>query len=142
GWATHVLADVWIHPLVNRGVGRMLGRGGPEGLTYAEDPVPHVRVELGLDAYYAGSGELPGRIRPTFLLDPGGVNFVAEAYDETYWIRLDRRRLRASFRTASRLLPWILAYERWIAPAMRRDAGGRGPLLPAGRALAMLRAAS
>lgn len=142
GWATHVLADVWIHPLVNRGVGRLHGRGGPEGLTYAEDPVLHIRVELGLDAYYAGTGEWPMRIRPTFPLEPGGVDFVAEAYDETYRIRLDRRRLRASFRTASLLLPGMLAYERWLAPAMRRDAGGRGPLPPSGAALAMLGAAS
>jgi hypothetical protein len=120
GWVTHVLADIWIHPLVNRGVGRKVATGESLGLSYAEDPVNHIRVELGLDAYYAQSDEVPERLELAFHLDPRGINFVADAYDETYRIRADRRRLLASYRNASRLLPLMLKYERAVAPAMRR----------------------
>ncbi len=122
GWATHVLADAWIHPLVNRGVGRKLGRGGPAGLSYAEDPVHHVRVELGLDAYYARHIDVPGRLGPAPFRGLVATRFIADAYDETYGIRVDRRRLFASIRNAARLVPWMLSCERLIAPAMCRGA--------------------
>ena len=50
GWVTHVLGDIWIHPLINQAVGeRVCGHRLP-GLTYADDPLTHVRIELGTDA--------------------------------------------------------------------------------------------
>ena len=142
GWATHVLADAWIHPLVNRGVGRKLGRGGPAGLSYAEDPIHHVRVELGLDAWYARNVDVPGRLGPSPFCGPDATGFIADAYDETYRIRVDRRRLLASFRNATRLLPWMLRYERIIAPAMSRVATTVGARTRADMAVMAFRAAS
>jgi len=142
GWATHVLADIWIHPLVNRSVGRRVARGGSAGISYAVDPVTHVRVELGLDACYARGSEVPRRIGRLFLLDSRGINLVADAYDETYRIWVDRRRLSASYRNAIRLLPGVLTYERMVAAAMRGGAETSGTNTRAGLVLVPLRAAS
>jgi hypothetical protein len=46
GWATHVLADAMIHPLVNIAAGDARGSGP---LTYADDPGLHLAVEIGAD---------------------------------------------------------------------------------------------
>lgn len=50
GFATHVLADIHIHPLVNRGVAALLHREQP--VPFCENPAAHLRVELGLDSCY------------------------------------------------------------------------------------------
>ncbi|MFC1759239.1 zinc dependent phospholipase C family protein [Planctomycetota bacterium] len=48
GWASHVVGDAIIHPLINRLVGRIVCDADLE-VPYAEDPSSHIRVELGLD---------------------------------------------------------------------------------------------
>ena len=50
GWVSHIIADVIVHPLVNDGVGRWANHDGP--INYAEDPVSHLRLEMGIDGHY------------------------------------------------------------------------------------------
>jgi hypothetical protein len=112
GWATHVVADACLHPLINRGAAELArGRGTPS-LTYAEDPVAHVRVEMGLDGLLmvrdgrpAGTAGESGRSQDI-------LRCLGEAYQETYGTRPDPARLTASYRALRRFGPWLLALGR------------------------------
>jgi hypothetical protein len=134
GWATHVLADGLIHPLINRAAGELTGRPGPR--TFADDPAAHVRVEQGLDAVVGARLGATWRVagRP-----PAGpvVGPLGEAFARTYGFRPARSALAASVRAADRAVPVLLGYGRAVA---RRFAGGRGG--PAGAATDLLFAAA
>jgi hypothetical protein len=111
GWATHVLADAVVHPVINREAARRSGLGVGESLTYADAPATHVRVEMGVDAFYSREMDVPQR----------AVAWLATAYDVTYQIRIDRNRLLATQRRALRLMPRLLAFERLICLGLRDD---------------------
>jgi hypothetical protein len=119
GWATHVLADCWIHPVINREVARRSPRSQAGEVSYAEDPVAHIRVELGIDSAYALDTAVPARPWTASVVDRVQTDILASAYDTTYGIRVDRDRLGATKRAALRLMPWMLAYERLIARGLR-----------------------
>ena len=121
GWTTHVLADCWIHPVINREVARRFPRSEAGEVSYAEDPVAHIRVELGIDSAYARDAAVPARPWPASVVDRLGTDVLANAYDTSYGIRVDRDRLCATKRAALRLMPWMLAYERLIARGLRCD---------------------
>lgn len=113
GWATHVLADVLLHPPINRAVAELTR--GPEsgGLTFADDPVGHIRVEQGMDAAFSerfGASALwPGGSR-AFI--PPAVRLLAAAYRETYRFAPSEHRLLASCRAVGRGVPLLLGYGR------------------------------
>lgn len=50
GWFCHALADVLIHPLINKAAAAVAGADVP-ALSYADNPPLHVAVEVGLDGY-------------------------------------------------------------------------------------------
>lgn len=79
GWLTHVLADVAIHPLVNRAAAQ---RAEAEGRLYTLHD--HVSVEVGVDAWFGWRHRRLARIplRPAF--DRSGFDFVVRAYRETH----------------------------------------------------------
>jgi hypothetical protein len=112
GWATHVLADVSIHPLINRAAGALVHGDPDRPLHFADNPVAHVRVEQGLDA------TVIGRFSPPTVpaLPNDGMRSVgamlAAAYRETYGPVTSRRKLVGSYRVAARLAPLLLAYLR------------------------------
>jgi hypothetical protein len=119
GWATHVLADAVVHPVINREAARRSGQEVGEGLTYADAPGTHVRVEIGVDAFYSRDRHVPEQPWPAAPLDQSAVAWLATAYDVTYQIRIDRNRLLATQWCALRLMPRLLAYERLISPGLR-----------------------
>ena len=108
GWATHVLADIWIHPLINFAVcatfeGSQVRRAG-----FAFDRASHIRVETGLDAALpttAGWAD-PPRIGPGIA--SSATELVSRAYRQTYGFSPSRTRLRLTMRTAKSVSSLVL----------------------------------
>jgi hypothetical protein len=124
GWATHVLADALIHPLINRAAGELVG-GRPSGpLTIADDPAAHIRVEQGLDAVIVtrlGASALwPGGNRS--FITPA-VRLLRGAYAATYGVAPSDRALAASCRALARSVPLLLGYGRVVGRWFARDDG-------------------
>ena len=99
GWATHVLADALIHPLVNLAAGDARG-GGP--LTYADDPGLHLAVEVGADGCQFDRWRQTDMPRLPHL--PGGtVEYLGDAYRKVYGPAIQHRSVRTS----------VAAWARW-----------------------------
>jgi hypothetical protein len=84
GWATHVLGDIWIHPLINEAVGEFVHAGHNLKIAYADDPISHIRVETGLDAILPAYGNwtYPPRIwRSTGVM---ASTLIVSAYRRTF----------------------------------------------------------
>ena len=99
GWATHVLADIWLHPLINQAVEAMSGGSQPHEVSFAFDRASHIRVETGLDAVLPASGgwARSPAIGPRTPTLPAGL--IASAYRATYGFTASDWRLRMT-------LPW------------------------------------
>ena len=113
GWATHVLADILIHPLINRAASELAGNSPSNALTFADNPVAHIRVEQGLDAVIAA------RFRPSRFWRARNQSFVAvavrllsQAYGETYHYASSIRHLTRSCQAVSLGVPLLLRYGR------------------------------
>jgi len=102
GWLTHVLADQAIHPLVGEGVGELL-HGTRRFVGISENATAHVRVEVGLDMWYASRhpdlSSLP--CRPVF--DRRSVRHLVGAYRETYALEVDPDLFLSSHHAAVRM---------------------------------------
>lgn len=110
GWGTHVLGDILIHPLINQAVGeRACGHRLP-GLTYADDPIAHIRIELGLDAMLPAKFGWPNPCIGVDF-DPGraGVEALTRAYRQTYGLTFSCIRMRLSHRLAGVFVSALLA---------------------------------
>jgi hypothetical protein len=83
GWVSHVLADVLLHPPINRAAARLIGRDRIEYGDAAQE-VAHVRVELGVDAHSLAREPalLATRLRPVF--DRGTVAWLGSAFRAVY----------------------------------------------------------
>jgi len=123
GWVTHLLADIAVHPLVNRGAGELVhgDRGRP--LTFVEDTSAHVRVEVGLDAVFYDSrpGARGVRLKPAF--DDASVSFLERAFAATYGVPFPAESLLASHRAVVRYVPFLARLNR----VMGRRHRGRLP---------------
>ncbi len=96
GWLSHVIGDVLLHPAVNRAAAVL--RGDPGLLTYADDPEAHLRVEVGLDAYFdARYGTPPLRD----VLD-GETGLMVRGYHATYGVRIPRSTFDTAFAAGAR----------------------------------------
>jgi len=103
GWLVHVLADERIHPLVGLAVGE--ARTGDRGRFFPSyaDPGTHLRVEMGLDAFYAKRHPAArGRLIP-FTLDEGDAAFVSEVYESVYGLAFEVEHVQAGLRGCARL---------------------------------------
>jgi hypothetical protein len=145
GWVTHVLADHAIHPLIACAVGELL-HGRPDlSVDGDTDPVAHVRVESGLDAFWAHRRPrlrwLPAR--PVF--DERSAGFLARAFAETYgvafpdalFLRAHRLSVRRS-RQGLHLAAWAaraMGVEAHRRPGLRLERGARGLAAKVRRAL-------
>jgi hypothetical protein len=110
GWVTHVLGDIWIHPLINQAAGeRAFGHRLP-GLTYADDPVAHVRIELGMDAILPAKFGWPHPCVSSGF-DPGwaGVEALTRAYRQTYGLSFSGLRMRLSHHLVGGFVSALLA---------------------------------
>lgn len=131
GWVSHVLADVHIHPLVNDAADR-LPADSPGGRCR---DVGHVMVESGLDAWFLRrAGRLPHtRLRHAFGL--GGARFITDAFDDTYDLEIDERRMLGFHRNVTRWYsPYLLLAGR-IADHHTRDPVDRRGVLGGATAL-------
>jgi hypothetical protein len=152
GWATHVLVDIEIHPLINEAVGELLHGGRHPGVPYAEDPISHIRVETGLDAALPASGNWPRPPRTPARVAARAARQIVTAYRGTYGFSPSLMRLNTVLRitqvfTSLALLNGAVASGRsrgWLARGVFRgisvlsrrfQPGGRlaaftNPLLP------------
>ena len=120
GWASHVLGDVRLHPLIGRAVGARL-HGDPERrMNAAEDVATHVAIEVGVDIRLSleeAGVPLPPR-QP--LLTDATSPWIADALHTTYALRWSPERLRTDHRTAvARTARWPRALR-----ALSRGASG------------------
>lgn len=101
GWLTHVLADRRIHPLVGYATGEALF-GQPTFVDSGRAPSTHVRVEAGLDVWFART-ERPRVFRevPSTLQRRLG-RLLAKAYTKTYETPFTAAEFEASLRAVSR----------------------------------------
>lgn len=141
GWASHVLGDVELHPVVGRAVGELLYRDAGRRVDAAENVEAHVSLEVGLDlCIYHRVPELPRPPATPHFRGPR-IHHLARALESTYGLRWDRRNLLRNHERAVRLTAWwpraleVLAFRGGRAP------GGKGSL-PVRWALAGLGALS
>jgi len=87
GWASHVLGDVELHPLVGRAVGeRLFGDRGVRVNT-ADDVTTHVSIEVGLDLAVgeAEGAALPKAPERSWVTAPS-ARYLARALERTYQV--------------------------------------------------------
>jgi hypothetical protein len=139
GWATHVVADALVHPLINRAAHELV-RGMRDGaLTFADDPASHIRVEVGLDATIADRFPTPdppgaSRVVATRFVVP----LLASAYRATYGLPRPASTLARSYRALTRGLPFLTRYRRLAAASIGRGIVARA----AAAAFALARAST
>ena len=121
GWLTHVIADREVHPWVGRGVGELLTGCRQTFVAGGAEPLGHLRVEVGLDCWYAGrhADARAVRLRPAF--DELSIAFLERAYARTYGIAVSRELLLTSHRAVGRRAGQALAFMR-ILGALTDDA--------------------
>jgi hypothetical protein len=102
GWLTHFLADVLIHPLIGRAVGELLTGSRETFVDGSSDLLGHVRVEVGLDAWYARRHPEVCRRRLLPALPGEEGAYLARAYASTYGVRMPAPMFARSLRVSSR----------------------------------------
>jgi hypothetical protein len=90
GWVTHVIGDREIHPLIGRGVGELVHGSNDVFVDGSSDPESHLRIELGLDCWFAARhpDARAVRLRPTF--DESTVGYLERAYARTYGVAIPK----------------------------------------------------
>ncbi len=108
GWASHLLADVEIHPVVGRAVGERLYGDRGRRMDALADVATHVSLEVGLDiAVLRREGaELPAPPARPFFPHHGRIRFLTRALEETYGVRWDGHLLAKHHVQAVRLTRW------------------------------------
>jgi len=127
GWATHVLGDVAIHPVVGRAVGERLHGDRERRVDAAEDVCAHVSVEVGLDMLFLESvTEIP---RPPAALHASGsgIELLRSAIHDVYGLNWHPGQLMRDHRQAVRLTRWWPRTLRALGLAPPLLAGGAPP---------------
>lgn len=133
GWATHVLGDVEIHPLVGRAVGERLYGDRERRVDALEDVATHVSTEVGLDiAVLMAVPEVPSPPSvPHF--DGRSIRHLEAALARTYCFSWDRAALLSHHRRAVQMTRWWPLALRTLG---RGGSGGDGAGARSGRLLA------
>lgn len=123
GWLTHVLGDREIHPLIGLGVGELLHGSRDVFVDGSSDPESHLRVELGVDAWFAARRPAARsvRLRPTF--DEGSISFLERAYARTYGVAIPKASFLSSHQQTGKRVGQSLATIGFIG-ALMDDARG------------------
>lgn len=110
GWASHVLGDVEIHPVVGRAVGELLHGDRDRRVDAEEDVEAHVSLEVGLDLslYHACMRDGGGLPCPPAVAHFQGsrIRHLAQALEETYELPWDGKALLRAHIRATRLTAW------------------------------------
>jgi len=124
GWATHVLGDVQIHPIVGRAVGERLFGDRTRRVDALEDTATHVSLEVGLDIALlrASPPAVQAPARP-FLRDAAGASHLAGALERTHAFAWERQQLVRDHRLAVRQIRW---WPRLLSHLPLAPAGGSG----------------
>ncbi|WP_171472051.1 zinc dependent phospholipase C family protein [Frigoriglobus tundricola] len=101
GWATHVLADVLVHPLVNRAAAELTHGTASGALATPDGLVAHLRIEQGMDAALGARFGASALWRGASVPSAAIVRLLATAYRETYQFAPPERRLTASCRAVA-----------------------------------------
>ncbi len=106
GWASHVLGDIEIHPLVGRAVGERLYGDPDRRVDALEDVATHVSLEVGLDiaVLEAASGVPTPPALPHF--DDRTIHHLEGALSWTYGVSWDAADLLTYHRRAVWLTRW------------------------------------
>ena len=127
GWLTHVLGDQAVHPVIGRGVGELLTGDPTAFVDGSSNPLAHLRVEMGLDAWYAQRVPQVRVRRLCDAFDDDSVGFLVRAYAAVYRVALDPRHFVRSHRAATRRVGQALGSMGMVGALM----GGNGaPVLP------------
>jgi hypothetical protein len=118
GWLTHVIADREIHPWIGRGVGQLLTGCQETFIVGASEPLSHLRVELGVDCWYAARHREIRAIRLTPVFDDQSIAFLEQAYRRTYGLAVPRDLLLQSHRRVGRRAGQALASMRILGALM------------------------
>jgi hypothetical protein len=124
GWATHVLADRLVHPLVGRGVSELV-HGDPRGfVSGADNPTAHVRVETGLDAWISNLHPNLRQVRLAPVFDGTSVRFLQEAYRRVYGVEIPGGAFLSSHLILTRRSGHALAGMALLGGDLERATGG------------------
>jgi hypothetical protein len=115
GWVTHILADVEVHPLVNEAASELLEREGNGQPDHHECEVAHVRVEVGLDAWFVGSSPGARSLRVRQAFDSRRIRFLQDALAATYPFDFPLHRLLRAHRMVGHFFGPYLALARLIS---------------------------
>lgn len=127
GWLTHFLADKAIHPVIGRGVGELLTGKRDRFVDGSSNPMAHLRVEMGVDAWHAQRFPEVRRRRLCPAFDADSVGFLVRAYATTYQVAVDPRLFLHSHRSTTRRVGQALGTMGMVVALT----GGRGrPVLP------------
>jgi hypothetical protein len=101
GWASHVLADLLVHPLINEANGELVHGTRDRPVSSTDDVLNHMRLEYGLDvAVFARHPDLE-RMRVRRALHASAVSVLDEALRATWGWGPPRDRLVAYHATAA-----------------------------------------
>jgi len=127
GWLTHLLADVAIHPLINRYARRLAFVRGDD----PEDPqalaAAHSRYEVGLDVHVHARDAGVRRLRLRHAFERDSIEYLARAFEATYGVAIDRAALLRSHRAVTRMANLLRLLER--VHTLAAPAGARRELL-------------
>ncbi len=84
----------------------------------ATDPLTHLRIEIGLDCWYAYSFPEASAIRLRPAFDEAGIGFLERAYARTYGVAIPRTSFLGSHRASGRRAGQSLATLRIIGGLM------------------------
>lgn len=123
GWVTHVIGDQAIHPWVGRGVGELVTGRRDVFISGDRDQVSHVRVETGLDAWYAARNPEYRGFDPSPVFDGDTIRFLAAAYRRTYGLRFDTAQLLGSHLAVTRMAGQALRTVSVLGNALEWESG-------------------
>lgn len=124
GWLSHVLADVAVHPLVNRAGAESAGTADKCNLA------DHVRVEVGLDAWYGSRHAVLRRLRLGPAFDTADLAFLSHAFRDTHGYHVTPVQLARMQRNAIRFTHLALYFATEAARELCWQETGYGAPTP------------
>ena len=120
GWATHLLADAAIHPLLNEAGGEYLYGDRTRPVSSTEDVITHMRLEFGLDAAMLARFSVADGVWCEGNVTAETIGCLVRAFQDTYGWSPAAASLLASHRFSGRLSRIALTISRVHGATFRR----------------------